>query len=115
MKRICSLVLVVIMVFGLCACGGASLTSESCVGVWMWDVENSGSQSVIIETMELLEGGIGRGTTSQMTDGSYYPLLWEVKDNILVVSLDMSSLSYSFKLKEAKLVSTDGTIVYSKK
>ena len=113
MKKILTFALVVVTALSLCACG-AKLTSESCVGVWKLDVANSDANSFAVETMELLEGGIGKGTISQMTDGSYYPLVWEIKDNVLEVSLDMSQISYSFQLNEGTLSSTDGKIFYTK-
>ena len=138
-KKYTSLVLAIIMSFSFVACGSNAQTEskpkeevqtessqtetenttqknieELCLGTWKWDFKNSESNDWGVETMELFKGGTGKGTNSLHTDGAYYPLKWEVKDDVLVVSFEADPLSCAFEIEEDTMTSTDGKLIYHK-
>lgn len=131
MKKILALLLAAIMCVSLVACGNDTTSKEEnetvntestaqdsigglCVGTWEWDFKASESNDWGVETMELFKGGTGKGTNSMCSEGEYYPLTWEVKDDVLVVSFEADPLSCAFELDGDKLTSTDGKLIYNK-
>lgn len=67
-----------------------------------------------IETMELSDGGVGKGTNSLQKDGSYYPITWEIEDDVLKVSFTADPLTGAFYVDGDTMTSTDGSYVYLK-
>lgn len=64
-----------------------TLTSESCIGTWK-TLDNT-TMCSNVETFILYQGGTGKGImTNKPEDKGYYAIKWEVKDNILNISLD---------------------------
>ena len=134
MKKLLALLLAAIMCVSLVACGNDTTSKEEketvrtestestaqdsigelCVGTWKWDFKASESNDWGVETMELFKGGTGKGTNSMHSEGQYYPLTWEVKDDVLVVSFEADPLSCAFELDGDKLTSTDGKLIYNK-
>ena len=110
----------------LTACGGgqgnndnnesAGLTSEQCIGTWEWSFEDSPDKTNFggIETLELSDGGVGKGTNSMTEDGSYYPITWEIEDDVLKVSFTADPLTGAFYVDGDTMTSTDGGYVYLK-
>jgi hypothetical protein len=64
--------------------------------------------------MELYEGGTGKGTNSETTDGSYYSITWEINDNVINVTAS-DAPAIGLKFVDGKLVTVDGTATYTKK
>lgn len=131
MKKLLALLLAIIMCISLIACGNNTASieesetvntestaqdniSELCIGTWKWDFKNSESNDWGVETMELFKGGTGKGTNSMHSNGQYYPLTWEVKDGILVVSFEADPLSCAFEVDVEQMTSTDGKLIYNK-
>lgn len=131
MKKLFALFLVALMSLSLVACGSGTTSTEDktvgntesttqesindlCIGTWKWDFKNSESNDWGVETMELFKGGTGKGTNSLHTNGAYYPLTWEVKDDVLVVSFEADPLSCAFEVDGEQMTSTDGKLIYNK-
>ena len=136
MKKLFALLLAAIMCVSLAACGNDTTSKEEngavnttvdttestnqdslgelCVGTWKWDFKASESNDWGVETMELFKGGTGKGTNSMHSEGQYYPLTWEVKDDVLVVSFEADPLSCAFELDGDKLTTTDGKLIYNR-
>lgn len=131
MKKAISLFLALVMCLSLCACGGGNdtpetievptetttqnngLTEEQVIGTWEW--RTFGEQGPIngVTHMELYEGGTGKGTNSSMTGGSYYPITWEIKGDVINISAS-NAPTIGLKLEDGKLVAVDGTVTYTR-
>ena len=126
MKKIFPLILAVALALSLVACGGgqgnnesseaAGLTNEQCIGTWKWSFEDSPDKTNLggAETLELSDGGVGKGTGPLTSDGSYYPLTWEIEDDILKISFTADPLTGAFYVDGNTMTSTDGGYVYLK-
>ena len=64
--------------------------------------------------MELSDGGVGKGTNSLQKDVSYYPITWEIEDDVLKVSFTADPLTGAFYVDGDTMTSTDGSYVYLK-
>lgn len=87
MKNLISLLMVMITCISICACGN---DSKKYVGVW----ESAHMRFTINE------GGIGRYERLE-SDTGYYDFTWEIKDEILIITIDSIRKSVSsFELND---------------
>ena len=133
MKKILFLVLTATLMMSLASCSDkessnnvpsessqisetTGLTNEQCIGTWEWSFEDSPDKTNFggIETMELSDGGVGKGTNSSQKDGSYHPITWEIEDDVLKVSFTADPLTGAFYVDGDTMTSTDGGYVYLK-
>lgn len=90
------------------------LTDKEVIGTWEWKNFDEQGPANGVTHMELYEGGTGKGTNSEMTDGSYYSITWEINDNVINVTAS-DAPAIGLKLVDGKLVTVDGTATYTKK
>ena len=135
MKKAIIILLALLMILSLAACGGGSASTNTpapteapatpeptpkptpeptedpaealakkVVGVWKW-TDGEGPSNGVID-MELYEGGTGKGTNNLMTTGSYYPITWEIKGDVINITAS-NAPTIGFKYEEESLVSVD--------
>lgn len=137
MKKAIALLLALVMLLSLAACGGGNttsgngndtqgtqqgndtpegsgLTEEQCIGTWEWSKESTGFGLMGIETLELYKGGTGKGYASYYQNGQYAELSWQITDDLLKVSLTSDPSSLVFELDGNTAISTDGENIYIK-
>ena len=129
MKRILLMVLALAVGLSLCACESYEitttaaetqttsaaaqdvLTDEQVVGIWEWqDYEERGPLNGVMH-MELYEGGTGKGTNNLLKGDSYYPIVWEIKGEVINISASNAPI-VGLKLNKGKLVAVDGSCSY---
>lgn len=89
MKRLFTLVLSLIVVLSLCACGGKDL-AEEVIGTWEREVK-SDSGDTIKQIIEVYKGGTGSYHYEHENEHKHgsFDATWEIKDDIL-------NLTYTF-------------------
>ena len=131
MKKALALLLALVMVLSLAACGGNAatetkvqnesstqtngLTDKEVIGTWEWENFDEQGPANGVTHMELYEGGTGKGTNSGMTNGEYYAITWEINVNVINVTVSDLPGATGLKLEDGKLVTVDGTATYTKK
>ena len=100
MKKSFSLLLVIVMLLSLCACGGSDSPdkSDSSNYIGTWESETL--------CLVITKGGVVRwGFSSEGTDisQSTLPINWEIKDEVLVVTTSMMGFDFNavFELNAA--------------
>ena len=136
MKKVLALMLALVMAVSLASCGGGEekkdnantteatsegtvLTKDTCIGTWVQNDKLSkdpSSAPMFGQIMDLEKGGVGKGylDESERKDDSYAPLSWEIKDDCLIVTLQLDSESTAFELDGDNLVTTDGKYTFVK-
>lgn len=131
MKRLLAITLTASMLL-LTACGTTSTSSETEISsntptttedqsansikdeiVNTWKIQNN--PSYYYQIMVLYEGGTGKGFSDLSKKDSYYPLSWEIVDNVVNISnANDKHFETGYKLENGVLTSVDGEITFSK-
>ncbi len=111
MKKLFSLLLVVSMILSLCACGGDNKQTESTPS--NTNTLDKSTKDAYIGTWEteqlrlmITKGGIGKWgflVDDGEFDAASMPINWEVKDEIMVVTMSVAGFEYNaaFELNDS--------------
>ena len=123
MKKVISILLVLVIALSLCACSNKVNIKESVIGTWeLNEVLPSYWGGTYVETtiLEIYQGGTGKlrvlvdGDASR---GSTNSATWEIKDGVLNFSVATFNTTngYIYDADSDTLKSVDNTMVYTRK
>ena len=137
-KRILILMLLIVMINGLVGCGSSNgnnekltnsenaeqigddgeLLKKAIIGSWTVAAgtdNHSYTDSHAFNSMDLYEGGTGRGNSVHGDPKCFYDLKWEIVDGIVNLTYgNVRSVTVGFKYDDGKLGSVDGEVVFVK-
>ncbi len=96
MKRILAILLTLTICIGFCACSTATTrnvdknTSENYIGVW----------ETADRRLTLNPGGVGRYEQPNSDLYGYFDFTWEIKDNVLVITIPLTSSIATLELDD---------------
>ena len=130
MKKVLALMLELVLVLSLAACGGSGdkkedtadnkLSNDKIIGSsWEFYKDLSNNSEYYINTMEFYKGGTAKGFSEEdkVSKKSWYDLTWEIKDDCLCISLQNvhgGPTITAFELDGDYLKSTDGQVCFVK-
>ena len=99
MKKVLVLMLALVLVLSLAACGGETktkeLTTDDCVGTWLLDSGNGivFSSNETSNQIEIIRGGVAN---AYVKSNAYVECNWEIVDNALKISHESMGMGTTF-------------------
>lgn len=129
MKKVLALLLAMVLVLSLAACGGQQgLKSEDCIGTWVNSYKltehslGGDAGDDFNNTIELYKGGTGRISWNNETTGENHgdiSLKWEIADDIINIDYEdnfgNNTLGLEYNKEKEALVSVDGKNTFKRK
>lgn len=102
-------IVAVLAIAGIVIFLNRGVSANNCIGTW----EIVNNDTYVMPTIVLYKGGTGQGLERNDNKG-FYPITWEIKDNVLNVTASGTRFTFNVDKKENTIKSMQGSLVYKK-